>query len=119
MSESRERILLVDDDEGFRYATTKALEEAGFAVSSAPDYRQALEILEGDLPVDLLVTDVYMPERIHGFALARMAKMRRLGLKVLYVSAFDVPSVEEFGKVLRKPISNEHLIDEVRLALAG
>jgi CheY-like chemotaxis protein len=119
MSESSERILLVDDDEGFRYATTKALEEAGFAVSSAPDYRQALEILEGDLPVDLLVTDVYMPERIHGFALARMARMRRSGLKVLYVSAFDVPTVEDIGKVLRKPISNEHLIDEVRLALAG
>src|ERR1700726_4526671 len=118
MSESSGRILLVDDDEAFRYAATKALEEAGFAVSSAPDYRQALEVLEGDLNVDLLVTDIYMPERIHGFALARMARMRRAGLKVLYVTAFDVPTVEDVGKVLRKPISNEELVREIRFALA-
>jgi CheY-like chemotaxis protein len=119
MSESSARILLVDDDAGFRYAAAKTLEEAGFAVSSAPDYRQALAVLEGDLPVALLLTDIYMPERIHGFALARMARMRRAGIKVLYVTAFDVPTVEDAGKVLRKPISNEELVDQVRLALAG
>ena len=119
MSKASGRILLVDDDEGFRYAATKALEAAGFVVSGAPDYRQALEVLESDLPVDLLLTDIYMPERIHGFALARMARMRRLGLKVLYVTAFEVPTVEDAGKVLRKPISNEDLVGEVRLALAS
>jgi two-component system cell cycle sensor histidine kinase/response regulator CckA len=80
MSRSGGFVLLVDDDEAFRYATTKILENAGFSVSAASDYREAHVVLEGDSPVDLLVTDVIFPGQIHGFALARMARMRRLGL---------------------------------------
>jgi CheY-like chemotaxis protein len=112
-------ILLVDDEEGFRYAAEKALERAGFTVSPAKDYIDALEILQSEKPVDLLVTDIVMPAGIHGFALARMARMRRLGMKVLYLSAYDVPTTEAIGKVLRKPITDEELVNEVRFALAG
>jgi CheY-like chemotaxis protein len=112
-------ILLVDDEEGFRYSARRALEKAGFTVSSAESYIHALEILESDRPVDLLVTDILMPAGIHGFALARIARMRRLGMKVLYVSAFDVPTTEAVGKVLRKPLSDDELVSEVRSALAG
>jgi CheY-like chemotaxis protein len=111
-------ILLVDDDEGFRYAAATALRNAGFEVTSVPDYRGALETLEGNSPLDLLVTDVVMPDRINGFALARMARLRRLNLKVLYLTGYDVPSTEAIGKVLRKPITPELLTDEVRRALA-
>jgi CheY-like chemotaxis protein len=119
MSGSGGFVLLVDDDESFRYATSKALKKAGFAVAAAPDYREALKVLEGDIPVDLLVTDIYFPGQIHGFALARMARMRRVGLKVLYLSGFDVPEVEDVGKVLRKPVSDEQFLSEVKLALAN
>jgi CheY-like chemotaxis protein len=112
-------ILLVDDEEGFRYAASKALEKAGFIVSSAEGYIDALGILESDKPVDLLLTDIVMPAGIHGFALARMARMRRLGMKVLYLSAYDVPTTEAVGKVLRKPLSDDELVSEVRFALAG
>jgi CheY-like chemotaxis protein len=63
----------------------------GFAGVAAPDHHKALEVLEGNDPVDLLVTDLLFPNGIHGFALARM---RRLGLKVIYVTGFDVPEAE-------------------------
>lgn len=119
MPERPATILLVEDEEGFRYAAARALEGAGFAVAAAPDFRAALELLDGDRPIDLLVTDIVMPERVHGFALARMARMRRTGLKVLYLTAYDVPTVEAVGKVLRKPITDQQLVDEVRAALAG
>lgn len=119
MAENPPSILLVDDEEGFRYAATKALQNAGYAVSAASDFRHALDLLDSDTAFDLLVTDIVMPERIHGFALARMARMRRTGLKVLYLTAFDVPTSEAAGKVLRKPLSDEQLVEEVRLALAG
>jgi CheY-like chemotaxis protein len=112
-------ILLVDDDEGFRYAAAKALRNCGFEVIAAADYRDALTTLESDKRVDLLLTDVIMPDRIHGFALARMARMRRSKLKVLYLSAYDIPTSEATGKVLRKPISDAELLAEVRLALAS
>lgn len=116
---SKARVLLVDDDEGFRYAAAKALRNSGFEVIDVPDYRGALELLDGDEPVDVLVTDIVMPERIHGFALARMARMRRPALKILYLTAYDLPATEAIGKVLRKPVSDTELVEEVRLALAS
>jgi hypothetical protein len=48
-----------------------------------------------------------------------MACMRRHNLKVLYVSADDVPTTDAIGKVLRKPLQDSELEDEVRMALAS
>jgi two-component system, cell cycle sensor histidine kinase and response regulator CckA len=119
MAEVSGNILLVDDHDAFRYVATKILENAGFAVTAAPDHREALDVLDGDSHVDLLLTDVIFPKgRIHGFALARIARMRRRDIKVLYITGYDGSEAEAFGKVLHKPISNEQLIDQVRLALA-
>ncbi|HEX3952016.1 MAG TPA: response regulator [Stellaceae bacterium] len=112
-------ILVVDDEEAFRYSTAKILERAGFEVAVAEDYRTALVRLESDEPLDLLISDVVMPNRVNGFALARMAQMRRRGLKVLYVTSYDLPTIEAEGKVLRKPICEEDLVREVRAILAG
>ncbi|MBV9825089.1 MAG: response regulator [Alphaproteobacteria bacterium] len=111
-------ILLVDDEEGFRYAAAKTLIGAGYTVAVAEDYRDALNRLDGPNPVDLLITDIVMPNRVNGFALARMAKMRRADIRVLYLTAYDVPTNEASGKVLRKPIAEDDLIEEVRIALA-
>ena len=113
-----QRILLVDDEEAFGYATAKVLRKAGFDVSLAPDHRLALQILENPQPLDLLITDVVMPDRVNGFALARMARMRRRDLRILYVTAYDVPAAEAIGKILRKPIPLEVLVQEAGIALA-
>lgn len=118
MNGSPATVLLVDDEESFRYSAGRALEKAGFTVCPAKDYLGALEILQSAAPVDLLVTDIVMPDGIHGFALARMARMRRLGMKVLYLTAYDVPTVEAVGKVLRKPITDEDLVAAVRSELS-
>lgn len=114
-------VLVVDDDEAFGQASLKVLEQAGFSVHVAPDYRQALVMLEGPGPVDLLVTDIVMPERVNGLALARMARMRRPGVKVMYITGYDIPGVENeaLGIVLRKPVDNERLVREVARAIAG
>ncbi len=111
-------ILFVDDENGFRLATTKALEKAGFAVTAERDYVGASRLLEADKPIDLLLTDVVMPDRLHGFALARIARQRRREMKVVYITGDDVPASEAVGRVLRKPISEEALVDEIRHALA-
>jgi len=60
-----------------------------------------------------------MPGGINGFALARMARMRRLDLRVLYVTGYDLPMEEGIGKVLRKPIFLDLLVAEARNALVG
>jgi hypothetical protein len=48
-----------------------------------------------------------------------MARMRRLDLRVLYLTGYDLPMEEGIGKVLRKPISLDTLVAEARNALAG
>ena len=44
------------------------LRAAGFEVSLAPDHRLALEDLESTRPIDLLITDIVMPDRVNGVA---------------------------------------------------
>jgi CheY-like chemotaxis protein len=114
------RILLVDDDLAFGDATARVLRAARFEVFQAADHRLALEDLESTRPIDLLITDIVMSERVNGIALSRMARIRRPGLKVIYLTAYDIPGVEDeaTGPVLRKPIDDEHLLAEVRRVLA-
>jgi CheY-like chemotaxis protein len=111
------RVLVVDDDDAYRYATVRMLADAGFDVVEAPDYRQALDILDDKKPLALLVMDIVIPV-VNGFALTRMARMRHRDLKVIYVSAFDVPTDEAIGPVLRKPVDSDVLMAEVRKAIA-
>jgi hypothetical protein len=66
------RILVVDDDPAFGDATARVLRAAGFKVFLAPDHRVALEDLESTRPIDLLITDIVMPDRVNGVALSRM-----------------------------------------------
>ena len=116
---SKTRILVVDDDQICGDAIARVLRAAGFEVSLAPDHRLALEDLESARPVDLLITDIVMPDRVNGVALSRMARMRRPELKVIYLTAYDIPGVEDgaIGPVLRKPIDEDRLVAEVRSVL--
>ena len=113
-------ILLVDDDLAFGGAIAGVLRAAGFEVFLAPDYRLALEELESTRHIDLLITDIVMPDRVNGVALSRMARMRRPDLKVIYLTAYDIPGLEDeaIGSVFRKPIDDTCLVEEVRRALA-
>ncbi len=113
------RILVVDDDDGFRYAAERTLRQAGYNVTVAPDHRDAINLINGGETYDLLLTDVVMPDRVNGFALARIAKMRLRDLKILYITAYDVPLNEAEGRVLRKPLADHDLVTEVRMALAA
>ena len=114
-------ILVVDDDPAFGDSTARVLRVAGFEVYLALDHRLALEDLESTRPIDLLITDIVMPDRVNGVALSRMARMRRPELKVIYLTAYDIPGVEDeaAGPVLRKPIDDEQLLAEVRRVLAA
>jgi CheY-like chemotaxis protein len=114
------RILLVDDDLAFGDTIARVLRAAGFEVFPAPDYRLALEELESTRHIDLLITDIVMPDRVNGVALSRMARMRRPDLKVIYLTAYEIPGLEDetIGPILRKPIDDTCLVEEVRRALA-
>jgi DNA-binding NtrC family response regulator len=115
----RGHILLVDDDAACCAAYSKVLRNAGFQVSAAADFRLALEILEAEQPLDLLVVDIVMPGSVNGLALSRMARMRRKDLKILYVTGYSIPGAEReaLGPILLKPVDDQQLVAEVERAL--
>lgn len=114
------RILVVEDDRTFGEALCQVLGRAGYVASLATDFQTALGILEAEQPLDLLLVDIVMPDGINGIALSRMARMRRRELKVVYITGYSIPGVEReaLGPVLRKPVDNQQLIDEIARVLA-
>jgi CheY-like chemotaxis protein len=86
------------------------------------DYRLALQILEGENPIDLLITDIVMPDGVNGMALSRMARLRRQrDPRVIYVSGYDIPGLdrEAHGTILRKPVGDDQLLAEIAQTLSN
>ncbi len=80
-------VLVVDDDEAIRTALERALRLEGFAVSTVPGGRAALDAVE-DHPPDVVVLDVAMPD-LDGVAVTRSLRGQGVELPVLILSALD------------------------------
>lgn len=114
------RILLVEDDQVFLGTLELVLKSAGFDVLAVSDYIPALKHLDGGERIDVLLTDIVMPDRVNGLALSRMARLRRPGIGVVYFTAYDIPGIkdEALGCVLRKPFDSDQLLQAIRCELA-
>ncbi len=82
-----ETVLVVEDDASVRSSIAELLHELGYRSAEASDPRMALPLLESALPIDLLVTDLSLPN-MSGRQLAGIARRLRPGLKVLLVSGY-------------------------------
>jgi two-component system cell cycle sensor histidine kinase/response regulator CckA len=91
-----ETILLVEDEEPLRKVVVELLSQLGYNVLSAANAREALRLATDDQQVDLLITDVLMPE-ISGPELARQLQTRRPLLKVIFISGYDDGSLAPDG----------------------
>jgi DNA-binding NtrC family response regulator len=118
----RASILVVDDDEAVCELVTEIL--APHDVVAAITGEDALRLLRGSTAFDILITDVVLPGRYDGFALARQAKALRPNLKVFYASGYftGLPAADDsesfYGKFIAKPFHAAELRAEVARALA-
>jgi signal transduction histidine kinase len=87
-SSTRGTVLLVDDEELVRLSTADMLIDLGYAVSEARSAEAALRIIEGDAPVDVVITDHLMPG-MTGVELAYESRKLRPDVPVLVVSGFS------------------------------
>jgi hypothetical protein len=117
-----EVILMVEDEDAVRKLARTILEASGYVVLEARDGREGLALCEDRQgPIDLLVTDVMMPE-LSGRELAESAIKLRPGMKVMFMSGHteDVivkEGVEKGTAFLQKPFSPVELARKVREAL--
>ncbi len=118
----REVLLLVEDEAALRRVTERILSAAGYRVISATDGSDALRRAGAHEPVDLLVTDLVMPEMM-GPELARRMHELSPELPVLYTSGFVPQSVETHSLLdrsdilLEKPFTTTELLTAVRAAI--
>ena len=80
-------VLLVDDDELFRESMTAILQCLGHRAVAVPGGLEAIQLLEQDLPADLVILDMNMPRRSGAQALPRILALRP-GLPVLLCSGY-------------------------------
>ena len=115
-----ETILVVEDDAAVRAVAVATLESVGYRVQQAADGRAALEILRQTGKVDLLFTDLVMPNGISGQDLLRMAREFRPDLKAIFTSGYSEQFIrgrEEADKdvpLLAKPYRRQKLVDVIR-----
>jgi signal transduction histidine kinase/ActR/RegA family two-component response regulator len=124
-SRASETILVVEDEEVVRMLVCEVLGDSGYKVLCAAAPSEALKIVnerEHDSPIDLLVTDVVMPE-MHGPALARVLQPLQPQMKVLYVSGYSENDISDQGvvdpdlDVLQKPFTHQSLVRKIREVL--
>ncbi|NJN97257.1 MAG: PAS domain S-box protein [Anaerolineales bacterium] len=115
-----ETILLVEDESGVRGLVQQTLADQGYTILEAGHGRQALTLSgQHPGPIDLLLTDVVMPE-MSGRDLAEQLKAQRPHLKVLFMSGYTDDIVLRHGlltaqvEFLPKPFSPRVLAVKVR-----
>ncbi len=119
-----ETVLIVEDEPGVRRLATLALTRGGYRVLSAGSGAEALTLWNTHgRDVDLLFTDLVMPDGISGLQLAALLLERRPGLKVLFTSGYSTDFVggerplHEGVNFLQKPYTLVNLATTVRARL--
>ena len=124
MWEGTEKILLVEDEQAVRELARQVLEMRGYEVLEACDGVEAVSICERvDCAIDLLVTDVVMPQ-MSGRELAEQLAVSRPEMRVLYMSGYTDDAIVRHGigdgsaNFIQKPFTPETLAHKVREVLA-
>ena len=121
---SGEHVLIVEDMPAVRLFVTEVLEDAGYRCTQVGDIETALERLQNDPSINLLLTDVGLP-RMTGRELADVARGWREGLPILFMTGYAETAINRqvfLGAgmdMLVKPFQISHLLDKVRRTLDG
>jgi CheY-like chemotaxis protein len=115
------RVLLVEDDDEVAEATVALLEASGMQVVRADSGETALELLECDPAIDLVLSDVVMAGGINGLDLARTLRQRRPGLPILLATGYSRYGAQAIGEgftLIEKPFGREGLAAAIHNAIS-
>lgn len=119
-------LLLVDDDRDILFTFKSILAAAGYNVEAFADPSEALSHFTqaGPSYYNLVITDIRMP-KINGFQLYQKLKEINTDVRVLFMTAFEVPgnlqdtlpSIKD-SDIIRKPIEEEHFVNRIKTAVS-
>lgn len=119
-----ETILVVDDEPSVRMLVVDLLEDLGYTALQAGDGAAGLALLQSDARIDLLISDVGLPGMMNGRQMADAARIKRPGLKVLFITGYAEAALLDHGQlapgmaVLTKPFSIDAMAGRVRELVA-
>ncbi len=117
------KLLVVEDNQFVLAYAERLLGELGMDVHAVSTADEAMDVLEGDRPFDLLFTDIVLPGGLDGVQLAERARQTRPGLPVLFTTGYTTNSIlvrerlDPSVSVLTKPYRKAALIEKIREVL--
>jgi PAS domain S-box-containing protein len=124
-AERGETVLVVDDEPTMRMLVTEVLEDLGYAAIEAADGASGLKVLQSDVRIDMLITDVGLPGGMNGRQMADAGRAHRPDLKVLFVTGYAENAALNHGhlgpgmQVMTKPFALEALATRIRGIITG
>lgn len=127
LPKGKETILIVDDEKHLCEVAEEQLHNLGYSVFTAKDTESALKIINDNKNIDLLFSDIVMPDNQDGFQIALSAKEIRPSLKILLTSGYseDLKNNKEKNSFnenvkenfLKKPYNKQELAFAIRRTL--
>jgi PAS domain S-box-containing protein len=118
-----ETVLVVDDEALIRMLVVEVLGDLGYTAIEAADGPQAMRILNSPQHIDLLVTDVGLPNGMNGRQIADAARVTRPGLPILFITGYAENAVISNGhldtgmEVISKPFALDDMTHRIRTML--
>ena len=126
MATDKPTVFVVEDEPSLRALVRKVLERHGFQVIDAQSGAAALEIWTHQREkIDVLLTDMVMPDGVTGRELAEKLKADNPALKVVYTTGYsaellgDGIVLREGVNFLQKPYPPQKLLQTIRASLAA
>jgi PAS domain S-box-containing protein len=119
------KVLVVDDEPDLLETATTYLNEMGYTTYQAHDGASALEVIEQNADLDLIVTDIVMPGGMNGVELAQKVRQRLPHVKLIYSSGFPADALTDKslhladGPLLQKPYERVGFGAVVSAAMEG
>jgi len=119
-AEGSETVLVVDDEPTIRMLIGDTLSDLGYQAIEVGDAASGLKVLDSDAEIDLVITDVGLPGGMNGKQMADIARTKRPGLKVLFITGYAENAAVSNGhlepgmQVMSKPFAMDQLAARIR-----
>jgi CheY-like chemotaxis protein len=117
-------VLIVEDEPAVLEVATDIFDSLGYDVLTAGDATEALEVLGRDVHIDVMFSDVVMPNGMNGVELSRKARELRPAMKILLASGYPMSALPSEGlgegmSFISKPYRWAELSDKLRSLRTG